>query len=1512
MTSLHRPLRVVACLIAALAVSVAITVPQNINAQTPFLWTAGSGSDTNWSTPANWSPTGTPGALDTATFGSLATSGGPTTVNNALTANVTVSTLNYTNTTTGAWHVTDIPANITLRATNVTMGGFTGNFITDVAMTDAGTFIVNGNLSIGDVATANSISVVNLSTLGNFIFNNSSGTFTVGPVTPNDGLGNLTLAETNTITASSLNYNTNDTGSSSTTPFTLGSGTNNFAVGTFNIAAGRNTTTVSLPSGSGLRIRGSGGTDASLATMTLGYHNTSGSGSHSTANLNFNGSPVDIRLGNVILGRSDHTPTTASSFGQGTIAFDTGTLYASNILMATTVGSATSAGQYFSQGIGSITVGASGTLYIGSGGMIMVDQTNNATSFAGSSGGLTINSGSVICSNNISKVNTAGIAGITNNGGTLTMVSGTVGTPAIPIDNMVISEGTLHLNVSGTATTPIINLTTLAASGGTTITIDSVANVSTPVIVHLIGYNPSSGDQFAGFSLSPLPGGFSGSLVDNSGLIDLSIAPAGSSITSVRWIGAVGSTPNSSWDLSTHNWLDTNSNPIAYANPDFAHFDDTASNSTVTLTTTNLTPSSFTFTNNGVANGGLDYTLNGSGAIEGLVGLFKDLAGTVTLTETGGDNFTGGVNVNAGTVVLDNANSAITGGFVINGGATLQVGNNDANGNVPAGSMLDNGTLIVNQTSSEQITNFISGSGALVKQGNGTLTLANTNSYSGNTTVSGGTLALSGVGTISNSASVTVNNATLDISGAAKTSLLASLSTSGGQLTMSVTNSTLPLIMGGSWSMGGTTNHVNFANLPPIAVYPTTIAIVQCASGVSGFNLGLGTVPAGSPPFAGNVTLSQDGTTILLTLTTGPIGVRSSVLWIGTNNVSATTNWSDNLNWQLPGAPTAADNVVFSPISSASDTPFGSVGDGFDGIVNPGNINNFVNVSSSIGSLLYTNVGGSAASQNTFIANGAVLNVLSNGSLTVGSTLTTVDFGSGAKQFVTIGGANGTLQITNPAGTVYVGLGNASSGTELATLDLSGLGFANLNVSRFLIGVGSGAEAIALGRVAGTAYLARTNVIVAGISVTNTEGSDTISNAVAFDVGEDDGNPGMSCFLYLGQTNGIFADAIGTGRQKSVASMLFNPSLITDNLHPSAYFRGASTNPVTVWSVGDGVVNSGSGENASGTNDFTGGHVDALVTSMFVGRASSATAGTGTNTGTLTFDNGIFNVGTMFVGLQPTNTTKVGAGTVNVETNTTLGTFATLAVSGTLNLGITATGGTAATGNVNIDGGALTAGSVACGGNNSITLGASGNGGVLMASNSLGATGAALNALTLNGNTLLALPANNTAAAVVTTLTIDGQPTTTNKLNILSVAGAITPPVELPVIQYGTLVNSGGSFNLGLGTLPAGYSGVFTNDTTHSTIGVIITAAPVSGPTTNATITKVSLVGTNLVIHGTNNNVPNTSFHYAVLASTNLLTPLGSWTVLSTNPFSGTGTFDYTNPIVSGTPRQFLDVEAVP
>ncbi len=74
----------------------------------------------------------------------------------------------------------------------------------------------------------------------------------------------------------------------------------------------------------------------------------------------------------------------------------------------------------------------------------------------------------------------------------------------------------------------------------------------------------------------------------------------------LTWVGAVGSTLNSNWDAGTLDWQ-TNGTPLAYADPDYVVFDDTASNSTVELTTT-LSPSGVIVTNNV-----LNYVFSSSG-----------------------------------------------------------------------------------------------------------------------------------------------------------------------------------------------------------------------------------------------------------------------------------------------------------------------------------------------------------------------------------------------------------------------------------------------------------------------------------------------------------------------------------------------------------------------------------------------------------------------------------------------------------------------------------------------------------------------------------------------------------------------------------------------------------------------------------------------------------------------------------------------------------------------------------
>ncbi|EGG4166250.1 AIDA autotransporter-like protein ShdA, partial [Salmonella enterica] len=92
----------------------------------------------------------------------------------------------------------------------------------------------------------------------------------------------------------------------------------------------------------------------------------------------------------------------------------------------------------------------------------------------------------------------------------------------------------------------------------------------------------------------------------------------------------------------------------------------------------------------------------------------------------------------AGTLIL-NAENTYTGGTTISGG-TLVATNVDALG---SGDVTDDATLELNTGGT--FDNAISGSGQVVKSGDGALTLSGSNTYTGGTLISGGTLVASNV-----------------------------------------------------------------------------------------------------------------------------------------------------------------------------------------------------------------------------------------------------------------------------------------------------------------------------------------------------------------------------------------------------------------------------------------------------------------------------------------------------------------------------------------------------------------------------------------------------------------------------------------------------------------------------------------------------------------------------------------------------------------------------------------------
>jgi fibronectin-binding autotransporter adhesin len=173
--------------------------------------------------------------------------------------------------------------------------------------------------------------------------------------------------------------------------------------------------------------------------------------------------------------------------------------------------------------------------------------------------------------------------------------------------------------------------------------------------------------------------------------------------------------------------------------------------------------------------GGFNQTLDsisGSGTL--LLG-----AATLTLGSGGGSSNIGGsiigtggiVKNGIGTLTLSGAN-ALTGGIGVNGG--MLVGNTAS---LP-GNIVNNALVVFDQSADGTYAGNMSGSGVFVKNGNASLTLAGVNTYGGGTQVNGGTL----IGNSSNLQGTIVDGAALTFDQTAN-GTFAGLLTGGGAFT---------------------------------------------------------------------------------------------------------------------------------------------------------------------------------------------------------------------------------------------------------------------------------------------------------------------------------------------------------------------------------------------------------------------------------------------------------------------------------------------------------------------------------------------------------------------------------------------------------------------------------------------------------------------------------------------------------------------------------------------------------
>ncbi|TAK98314.1 MAG: hypothetical protein EPO07_12185 [Verrucomicrobia bacterium] len=995
-----------------------------------FEWTGASGADVLWATAANWNPSGVPGASDSPIFGVTATVGDAVTVNNTVGTSTNVTALSYTNSTSGSWHVTQIPSGVSLTVSGtVTVGGATGTgsplLVTSAAMVGGGTLIANGTaFNVGNGGSAgglNSGTILNLSALTNFYYSASGGTLGIGAV--NRSIATLNLAAgSNFITAATISLNTGSSSSSGNgVALRFGPGTNNINANTFNIGANRTSATAQFTDASGgLRLRGTGGTDADRCNMTLGNRNAgSSTGGTTTGTLALNGHPVDMKFGTLTVGAQNRAGTEAGLIGSGVFQFDQGTVDVTTINMAVCNGNSPTAGAR-----GTLTVGASGTLTVGSISMANVTSPGvgaNATGTLNISGGLVDCTGDIVKTTLTLSTNTVAI----DAGGRLYITgNGRVGTTAIPTDNLNLTNATLQLNPTAGVTNVVV--TTLTTDGANTIDIGQMPSIiSYPVTFRLIKYQGVIGGAGYNFTLTGLPGSFTGSLVNNSAnsSVDLTIT-AGPVAQALTWLG----TTNGNWNiLATKNWR-VGTTSTNFFDGDFVTFDDTVGGTTAVNVAVDVSPGSVTFNNSSVS-----YTLTGSGKITGLTGLTKQGSGTVVLNNTGVNDFIGSTTVSGG---------------------TLQVGNGGTSGNLGGAAITMDAGLTFNRSDDIAVANIISGnaSGNLTKNGAGVLTLSAANTFTGAVTVAQGTLKPANNSALGRTNGITTiaSGATLDFGVNTINIGLEPLSVSGdgvggngaiinssGNAAFSQPNVAFVTMTGntrfggtGRWdlrSAGGTTGDPATAGLstggqPHSLTKVGTNGVYLVSATVDGA-LGDIDVTAGLLSFEGNTTSAGNrlsNLTVRAGATLQLFAITNRLDKVITLNGTGTNNTVNNAS----GA-----NTVIGPMTLNGDCIFNAGGTSLtlSNTITGGAGGNLIKTG---GNTLVLSGGDDTYSGNTTVSNGTLI---VNNNLTGGGTLTTLTNttlgGTGTNTGPVIVG--GTLAPGTSAGTF--GSGNLTLNTD-ATL----------------------------------------------------------------------------------------------------------------------------------------------------------------------------------------------------------------------------------------------------------------------------------------------------------------------------------------------------------------------------------------------------------------------------------------------------------------------------------------------
>ena len=342
------------------------------------------------------------------------------------------------------------------------------------------------------------------------------------------------------------------------------------------------------------------------------------------------------------------------------------------------------------------------------------------------------------------------------------------GNPVISLDDVSVGVVASHSTVSpATATAPADGTTTKTITvqardynnnnitvGGESVVFSTTAGtVGTATDNNNGTYTatwtaPSSVGSGTATVTATLGGGNVGTAVSASSTVITLQALAGPTLF---WTGG-----NGTWDVNNSaNWKNSlGTTGLVYTNGAPVIFDDTATGTSpiaVSLNTTvNPTNVTVNLTNK-------NYTISGTGAIAGPIGLTQNGPGTLTLANT--NTYSGGT-ISTGGILEADATGALGSGLLTMSGGVLS--NNVSATLTNSVNLGSDTTFGVSSGQTLTLGGVITNAHALTKTGAGTLALGSTNAYTGNTTINGGTLRLISPGGIYSAAfsgsTVTINS----------------------------------------------------------------------------------------------------------------------------------------------------------------------------------------------------------------------------------------------------------------------------------------------------------------------------------------------------------------------------------------------------------------------------------------------------------------------------------------------------------------------------------------------------------------------------------------------------------------------------------------------------------------------------------------------------------------------------------------------------------------------------------